>query len=112
MDNGDFGGTGNQILWYYAPDSLRWECLGISYAEFIAWVCSDNLNEYYQSFVWSDFSETEINVQHGDAVLIYPFLWSEECDIETASKTVVPLKELVRLNFENEKRLHECAKHL
>lgn len=34
------------------------------------------------------------------AVLFYPFLWSNECTVETASKKIVPLKELIALNAE------------
>lgn len=36
----------------------------------------------------------------GEGILIYPYLWAKECNIETASKKVVPLKELLGMNEE------------
>lgn len=33
-------------------------------------------------------------------ILIYPFLWSKECNLETASKTIVSSDELIRMNSE------------
>jgi hypothetical protein len=30
----------NNLIWYFAPDTLEWECLDMKYNEFIAWVFS------------------------------------------------------------------------
>lgn len=35
----------------------------------------------------------------------YPYLWAKECNIETASKTVVPLSEILRMNDDFSKKL-------
>ena len=37
--------------------------------------------------------------------LIYPFLWSRECDINTADKKPVDYLELINLNFDFSKKL-------
>ena len=104
IGNGDFG-ENVRTVWYYAPDSLQWECLNINYAEFVAWACSDNIKEFYKSFLWSDINSLLEKVQSEEAILVYPFLWSKECDIETADKKIVPIEEVVALNVEYEKKI-------
>ena len=34
-----------------------------------------------------------------NGVLIYPFLWAKECNIETASKKISPLSEIIKIYF-------------
>ena len=34
-----------------------------------------------------------------NGVLIYPFLWAKECNIETASKKISPLSEIIKMYF-------------
>jgi len=104
IGNGDFG-EDVRVVWYYAPDSLQWECLNINYAEFIAWACSDNIKEFYKSFLWKDIGSLLEKVQREEAILVYSFMWSKECDIETADKKIVPIEELVALNVEYENKI-------
>ena len=51
-------------------------------------------------FVWRRWRESAKNVEFDKAILIYPFLWSEEVNIETASKSIVPFDELFATNME------------
>ena len=39
-----------------------------------------------------------------EGILVYPFLWSEESDVESASKSIVPFEELVDLNVEHRRK--------
>ena len=71
------------MVWYFAPDTLEWESLEMKYSGFIAWAES---------------------VSFGEGILIYPYLWAKECNIETASKTVVPLSEILRKNDDFSKK--------
>lgn len=34
-----------------------------------------------------------------NGVLIYPLLWAKECNIETASKKISPLSEIIKIYF-------------
>ena len=104
IGNGDFG-EDIRSMWYYAPDSLQWECLEINYAEFIAWACSKSIMEFYKSFLCDSIDVLIKEAQKEEAILVYPFLWSKECDIETANKKIVPIEEVVALNVEYEKKI-------
>ena len=105
INNGAFqDGYGN--IRYFAPDTLEWDNLDINYSEFIAWISSSNLNEFYSAFKWSDFYQDIKEVKFNQGILIYPFLWSNECNIETADKKIVPFSELTTLNLEYKEKLN------
>ena len=92
-------------VWYFAPDTLSWESLGFRYSEFLAWTAQGNLEDFYQSFRWKDWEKDVSEIDgFNDGMLIYPYLWAKECNIETASKKVVPLKEIIGTNLEFAKK--------
>ena len=94
----------NNIL-YFAPDTLEWEDLDITYKEFIKFVTSEKIDEFYKSYKWSTFQEDIKKVKFNEGILIYPFLWSNECNIEKAKKDIVPFSELLQINIEFKKKL-------
>ena len=55
---------------------------------------------------WNEWEKDCENVSIDDGILLYPFLWAKECDVEAASKKVVPLNEIISINFEFLKRIH------
>lgn len=97
ISNGDFVGEFRNI-WYFAPDELQWINLNINYSQFISWICSDKINVFYKSFMWNNMNSVIENIDENQAVLIYPFLWSKECKIENADKSIINLIELIKLN--------------
>lgn len=97
INNGDFEGD-ETVIWYYAPDTLEWESLDIDYDHFVPWILCADFAQFHSSFVWDTFEETAQQMTDDDAILVYPFLWANECDIQSATKKIVPYIELVRLN--------------
>ena len=92
-------------IWYFAPDTLEWECLEMKYSEFFSWALQGNIDEFYETMRWNGWEKDAKEVGFDQGILIYPFLWANECIIDKADKKAVPFDELVALNFENEKRL-------
>lgn len=93
-------------VWYFAPDTLEWEYLEMEYSEFIAWTTQGNIDEFYSTMRWSTWKEDCKNVKFNDAILIYPFLWSNEIQLEKADKKIVPSEELLKLNQEYSKKFN------
>ena len=91
---------GNNLIWYFAPDTLDWECMDLQYNEFLAWCMQGDIDEFYSTMRWNNWKEDVKNIGINYALLIYPFLWAKECDIEMASKKVVSIDELINMNFE------------
>lgn len=92
-------------VWYFAPDTLEWECLDMDYAGFISWIAKGNTDEFYNSMRWETWKKDCENINFDKAYLIYPFLWANECDLSTATKKVVPFMELMGINMEYAKKL-------
>lgn len=97
-----FGGlfSTRGTIHYLAPDTLTWEDLGINYDGFIMWLLSEDLKEFYSSFLWDKSGDMISNLKLGEGILVYPYLWAKECDINTAVKKIVPFKELLEMNAE------------
>ncbi|MEZ6020800.1 MAG: DUF2625 family protein [Planctomycetota bacterium] len=50
--NGGAFGQDLGSMYYWAPDTLNWEPLGLSYSDFLVWALSDNLSQFYQHLRW------------------------------------------------------------
>lgn len=97
---------------YFAPDTLAWEDLEINCDEFIMWLLSENLREFYSSFLWDKSGDTISNLKLGEGILIYPYLWAKECDINAAVKKLVPFKELLEMNAKFYKSFKPLSKDM
>ena len=91
---------GKKDIWYFAPDSLDWECMDMQYDDFLNWLFRGNLDKYYSTMRWQDWKKDCESVSFYQGILLYPFLWAKECDIETTSKKAVPINEIIGMNFE------------
>lgn len=91
----------NHLMVYFAPDTLEWESIDMSYEDFLAWCFYGNIDEFYSSMRWKNWIEDVSHLNINKGFLIYPFLWAKECNVENATKHIVPLDEIIKLNFEN-----------
>jgi len=101
ISNGDFEGA-PQHVWYFAPDTLQWESLEVTYSQFLSWVSDTGINEFYSSFLWSRISGLLDEIKFNQGLSIYPPLWAKECDSETASIKIIPFDEIIAFNAEVE----------
>ncbi len=92
-------------LWYFAPDQLEWEDMEVTYLDFLVWVCDEDFNMFHSSFTWAGMELEIRDIKDQQGVLVYPYLWSQECDIETASKKFVSILEIIRLNADMYKKI-------
>jgi len=88
------------MIWYFAPDTLEWENLGMTYSQFLAWTAQGDMDEFYEAMRWDSWRDDCGQVEWNNGCLVYPFLWAAECNKNTAQKKIVPFDELMKLNFE------------
>src|SRR5215216_2992148 len=50
--NGGALGPEMGTVFYFAPDSLEWECLDFTYSQFIVWCLQEDLAKFYESLRW------------------------------------------------------------
>lgn len=98
---------GLKKVWYFAPDTLQWECMDMNYAEFIAWAIQGDTDGFYSSMRWEGWKEDCSKAEFDEMILIYPSLWSNECNLETAAKKIVSSDELIRMNVEIAQKFQE-----
>lgn len=92
-----FATTNN--IWYFAPDTLEWEDLGTTYEAFVNWCINGDIDSFYSSFRWHSWEKDVMGIGPNEAIFVYPFLWAKECNVESASKKVVRIDELIGVNF-------------
>jgi hypothetical protein len=76
--NGGALGADVKNLYYFAPDSLNWEPMGIGYSAFLQWAFSGKLDQFYEWIRWHDW-EKDVQKLNGDRCFgFYPFLFTKE----------------------------------
>ncbi len=102
--NGGALGSDQGSMYYWAPDTLNWEPLGLGYTDFIRWALSDRLDVFYEGLRWAGW-ESDTKQLGGDQCFnFYPFLWSEQGSVESSSRKAIDVAEQFSFNT-------ECTKH-
>ncbi|MFC9976249.1 DUF2625 family protein [Spirillospora sp. NPDC127200] len=96
---------------YFAPDALRWEALDVGHGDWLVWLLTGPLDDFYGGLRWPGW-RTEIAGLRGDqGISVVPFPWSAEAqrDMAATSRRRVPLLELLDLGREFSERSGEPA---
>lgn len=91
------------MVFYFAPDRLEWESLGINYSQFLGFCFSGDIPLFYENLRWDGW-EKEVQVLDGNqGILSIPFLWTKEGkDLNKTQRKPVPIQELWTLYFKQE----------
>ena len=98
--NGGALGEDLGAMYYFAPDSLGWEPLDLSYSQFLHWCLSGDLNTFYADLRWSTWKDDVQALPPDSAFSFYPFLWAEAESLEARSRREIPALELFKLQLE------------
>jgi hypothetical protein len=88
-------GTPGQIL-YFAPDTLEWDALPLTHSQWLAWLLSGRVAQFYESLRWSGWEEESRSLTLTQGIAVYPFLWTEQAQA-AAARRPVPMAELVAM---------------
>jgi hypothetical protein len=84
---------------YFAPDTLEWEDLDMTYSDFLCWSWSGVLERFYGDQRWPDW-RAEMKALRGDQTFcVYPFLWAEGPPIDERVRKAVPSAEMWHLSM-------------
>lgn len=99
--NGGYLGADAGNMYYFAPDSLEWEAMEISYSQFLLFCFEGKLNDFYSNLRWTGWEEDLKNLNSDHAYQFIPFLWTKEGkDINEVSRKPLPIEEVYNLNME------------
>jgi len=99
LDGGALGTKPGEVF-YFAPDSLRWESMnGMSYSQFLAWSFSESVGSFYASMRWPGWEGEVVSLPGNQAWSFYPYLWTAEGkDVAKCSRKACPVDEIYSLN--------------
>ena len=94
LNGGAFTGDPGEVF-YFGPDTLRWEGLGLSYSELLNWAASGKSRDFYAKLHWSTWEQDVAALTIDQGLSMYPFLWtSPDLSAEQRSRHIVPMEEL------------------
>jgi len=65
-------------IFYYGPNSLKWQSTGLTYSDFIVFCFSRSLEKFYEDFRWNGWEEDMKKIDRNEVVSCYPLLWTRE----------------------------------
>jgi hypothetical protein len=91
--NGGAFGADVKNLYYFAPDSLRWEPMKIGYSSFLEWVCLGPYEKFCESLRWQGW-ETDIARITGDrCMMAWPPPFTKEGKQDNVYRSDIPAEE-------------------
>ena len=105
---GGLFGIKDNMLYYFAPDTLSWESLDISYVQFMSWLIStpDNVNKFYEINRWDTWKEDASKLDITEGFSIYPLLFTEnKLSVNDRSRKNIPINDIIAMNKEFVKKL-------
>jgi len=95
------------VIYYFAPDTLKWESLDIYYSNFLNWVLNnpDGTSQFYETFRWNGWREFCKNIELNQGISFYPQLCFKG-KIEDRSKEIISIDEIINLNLNLSKQIN------
>ncbi len=85
------GDVGN--VFYLAPDTLEWENTERGHTDWLYWVLTGDLKDFYASLRWRGCDEEVASLPGDRCIQVYPFLWAAGPAIAERSRRDVPVGE-------------------
>jgi hypothetical protein len=98
--NGGAFGNDVQNVYYWPPDSLVWEPLGMGFTDFFRWSMTSRLAGFYQELRWPTWREDLADLSADQCFSFYPFLWTKEGSLGGSDRRAVPTAEAFDLKVD------------
>lgn len=92
INGGAFAGKRGEVH-YFAPDSCTWESLEVGYSDWLSWLCTGDLELFYEGTRWSSWRDDTAGLPQERAWSTYPPLWAQ-AGPSGRSRRSVPIEEL------------------
>ncbi|MDR0848203.1 MAG: DUF2625 domain-containing protein [Propionibacteriaceae bacterium] len=108
IDSGMLASSPGHVC-YWAPDNLKWTAFDMKQSQFLEWVCQGDLDDFYQRYRWDGWQDEVSALPLNCGIGFFPFTFTAEFDLATASRSVVPMRELIALHIEIASKMGEYA---
>lgn len=90
-------------IFYFAPDTLEWEDMGLTFPQLVRWLVEGNVDLFYMDFRWDNW-ESEVNeLNFSEGISFYPFLWAKS--EQERHRRIIQVEEIVLFSFDTKKQL-------
>jgi len=97
--NGGTLGPDVKNIYYFAPDTLRWESTEKGYSDFLRFCLGGDLDHYYGEQRWPGWRDEVARIVGDQVIALYPPLWSAEGkDPAKSHRAPVPVAETYDLH--------------
>jgi hypothetical protein len=102
------GALGQHIggIYYWAPDTLAWESLGVGYGDFLEWTFSKGLAQFYEGLRWQGWQGDIAHINADQCLSFYPFLWTSEGSVQDSTRGMLSMAERYLFNIGLAEQLH------
>lgn len=102
------GGLGDDLgkVYYFAPDTLEFEPLDLTYTEFLNFCFNNNLEKFYKDYRWKNWKDDVAKLKGDQVYNFFPNLGTQEGkDMSKVSKKAISAEEQYNLNINFRKQL-------
>lgn len=93
--NGGALGPAVGNVFYFAPDRLAWEDMGVGHSAFVRWTFEGNLGGFYETLRWRGWEKEAEEISGDQTLSLYPPPWTKEGrDLSKVSRRAVPAREI------------------
>ena len=92
LENGNIG--------YFAPDCLELEDMDINLSQFLYWCLHGDTDTFYVDYRWENWQDDTRDLDYDKGVAFYPYLWAEAESLESRKRSIIPLEEIIGVEFE------------
>jgi hypothetical protein len=107
--NGGALGPELRSVYYWAPDSLEWECLDLGFTDFVDTFLTNCIATFYEGLRWSAWRDDIRNLSGDRCFAFYPFLWTKEGSPEDSHRATVPMSEAFDMKVDIVRQLNNSA---
>jgi Protein of unknown function DUF2625 len=102
--NGGGLGEDRGSMYYWAPDTLKWESMEFGYSDFFRWALTDRLADFYAGLRWPNWEVDVARIGGDQCYTFYPFLWTSQGSVEASSRKAINVAEQYAFNEDAVKR--------
>jgi hypothetical protein len=100
LNNGAMGKEDYGKVFYFAPDELKWESLGMGYSDFLAFCFSADLQGFYTGLRWKNWEKDISKLSPDKGYVFTPDIWTKQAlDINKMSKKEALMQDIWSLFF-------------
>lgn len=104
--NGGALGPARGNVYYYAPERLAWEDMGIGHSQLVSWAIEGDLATFYGEWRWPGWEREADALEPDRMIFLYPPPWTEQGkDVASVHRGTVPAAELYRVQWDLARQL-------